>query len=212
MNIKFKRIFIMGKPLAGKSTQCCLFKQKYNIEHLSIGILLRKLLQDNNVDKKLKEKILNVINTGILLDRKTKNELFENKYKNLKKITFFDGLPRNINDILDTEPYNGNDCFILIMVSKKDILERLSQRLYCEQCAKSFIKKQLKNNLCVLCKKKLVKRTDDNENILIKRMNTYNKEQNKVLKILKEKKINIFKIKSTTINQTFVNIEKIIVK
>ena len=50
---KFKIIFVLGTPGAGKNTMCDRIIEKYQIFHFSCGDLLREAVQENAEEKDL---------------------------------------------------------------------------------------------------------------------------------------------------------------
>lgn len=190
---KFKRFFILGKPLTGKSTICKKIANIYNINHFSIGNYLRKCLIDPNINIKIKNIINNTIKQGILLSNENK-KLILNKLiqQNKNQTTIFDGFPRTMHDVEDMRPYNKtNDIFIYLNLDNEEIKKRLKMRKYCIKCSTSYKTKNNKSNKCIKCKIMLKQREDDNIQTLLKRLKTYNKEQPLVIQYLKNQKINI---------------------
>ena len=65
------------------------------------------------------------------------------------------------------------DCVVLLTTSYDVILSRLSQRKICSTC--DYVHShQAKNKNCPHCENPLVKRSDDNEEAIIKRIQNYN--------------------------------------
>ena len=51
-------IILIAPPAAGKGTQSALICEKYNMEHISTGDLLREIVKENSpLSKEIKEKM-----------------------------------------------------------------------------------------------------------------------------------------------------------
>ena len=165
-------LVIFGPPGAGKGTQSKFIVKKYNFYQLSTGELLRKEINNKS---KLGEEISSIINSGKLVSDDIVSNLIE-KFVSNKKFQnklIFDGYPRNLSQAqnLDTLLKNYNQKIQLVLklsvsldVIKKRISERLSQE----------------------------KRSDDTEDIVIKRFQTYEKSTAPVIDYYK--KSNLLKV------------------
>ena len=162
-------IVIFGPPGAGKGTQSNLIAKKFKLYQLSTGELLRQEIKDKT---NLGDQISSIMNTGNLVSDQIVGDLIE-KYisnKTYKSRLIFDGYPRNLAQAknLDNllEKYN----------QKIDIVLKLSVNL-------ETIKKR------ILERKILEKRSDDNEEIAIKRFETYENNIKPVIDFYKQSKL-----------------------
>ena len=154
-------LVIFGPPGAGKGTQSKFIVSKYSLFQLSTGELLR-----NEINKKseLGKKISSIMNSGKLVSDEIVSNLIEKYVSNkiFKNKLIFDGYPRNLSqaknlDIL-VKKYNQKINLVLrLSVSLETIKKRISERLTQE------------------------KRADDNEDILIKRYETYEQSTRPVI-------------------------------
>ena len=150
-------IVLFGPPGAGKGTQAKLICEKYFLNHLSTGDLLRK---ESSKETSLGIQIKNTINDGKLVSNETTIELikqFIDENKNNKKGFLFDGFPRNKNqaELLDHLKVSINEkilCVILLNVNEDVLKERIMNRSTTEG------------------------RSDDNLETLSKRLHTYSSE------------------------------------
>ena len=106
--------------------------------------------------------------------------LSNKKYSNR---LIFDGFPRNLNQVETfnslLKKYNQKiSCVLKLKVDKKNILKRILGRVICSKCGlifnEYFNPATRKNHLCD--SKYLMKRSDDDEKILLNRYETYVKE------------------------------------
>ena len=165
-------LVIFGPPGAGKGTQSKFIVQKFNMFQLSTGEFLRKEISDNTT---LGKKISLVINSGELVSDTIVSDLIEkiisnNKYQNR---IIFDGYPRNLNQAENLnnllKKYKQKINIVLkLSVSLETIKKRISERLNLE------------------------KRSDDNEEIAIRRYITYEKSTKPVIEYYK--KLNLLKV------------------
>ncbi len=162
-------IVIFGPPGAGKGTQSKFIVKKYNIHQLSTGDLLRDEIKNGT---ELGNKISSIMNSGELVSDEIVGDLIEKfiSNENYKNKIIFDGYPRTLFQAknLDTllKKYN----------QKIDIVLKLNVSL-------ETIKKR------ILERKSIEKRADDNEEIAIKRFQTYEKSSEPVLNYYKQTKL-----------------------
>ena len=162
-------IVIFGPPGAGKGTQSKFIVKKYNLYQLSTGDLLRDEIKNKS---ELGTKISSIINSGGLVSDEIVGNLIErfvsrNEYKN--KI-IFDGYPRtltqakNLDNLLNSYGQKIN-VVLKLTVSLETIKKRISER-------------QTQEN-----------RTDDSEDIAIKRFKTFDESTKPVLEYYKKQKL-----------------------
>ena len=150
-------IVLFGPPGAGKGTQAKLICEKYFLNHLSTGDLLRK---ESSKETSLGIQIKNTRNDGKLVSDETTIELikqFINENKNNNKGFLFDGFPRNKKqaELLDHLMVSINEkilCVILLNVNEDVLKKRIMNRSTTEG------------------------RSDDNLETLSKRLHTYSSE------------------------------------
>ena len=165
-------LVIFGPPGAGKGTQSKFISNKFNLFQLSTGELLREEIKKKT---ELGSKISAIINSGDLVSDDIVSDLIEKfiSNKNYSKKIIFDGYPRNLNQArkLDNllNKYSQKINIVLkLSVSLNTIKKRISER-------------QSKEN-----------RSDDSEDIAIKRYSTY---ENSIQPVIDHyKKSNLLKV------------------
>ena len=180
-------VIIFGPPGAGKGTQAQSIAKKFNLYQISTGDMLRNEIKINT---DLGKKIDQVISKGGLAGDDIVNELLIKLIKNPKyrNRMIFDGYPRNLSQAESLEFMLNSDNqsinFILFLkVSRDDVEKRILGRLICEKCNKTlneyFDKNEIDNHSCG--KESLIKRKDDNSEIIITRYDEYIKKTKPVL-------------------------------
>ncbi|MDC3104146.1 adenylate kinase [Candidatus Pelagibacter bacterium] len=165
-------LIIFGPPGAGKGTQSNFISNKYNLFQLSTGEILRDQIKKKT---ELGIKISPIINSGSFVSDEIVSELIEKYIKNemYKNKIIFDGYPRSLQQVKNLET-------LLIKYKQKiDLVIKLSVSL-------ETIKKR------ILERRTLEKRADDDEEIAVKRYNTYEKSTEPVIEHYK--KLNLLKV------------------
>ena len=162
-------LVIFGPPGAGKGTQSKFIVNKYNLYQLSTGDLLR---EEINNKTKLGLEISSIMNAGELVSDNIVGNLIEKfisneKYKN--KI-IFDGYPRTLNQAVNL------DNLLNKFNQKINLVLKLSVSL--ETVKKRILERQSQEN-----------RKDDNEQVAIKRYQTYEKSSKPVLEYYEKSKL-----------------------
>jgi adenylate kinase len=174
-------LVIFGPPGAGKGTQSAKLVKEFNLFQLSTGDLLR-----DEVSKKTEfgNKIEEIMKSGGLVSDEIINNLIENKISNpeYKNRIIFDGFPRNIEQAksLDNllKKYNQQMSLALnLKVDNQILVKRITGRVTCSACNKTFNTFFDPPKNCDLkeCgQRKLITRSDDNEETIVKRLNRMN--------------------------------------
>jgi len=171
-------ILLIGAPGAGKGTQAARLLKTYNLTYIATGDVIRDEIRNNTP---LGEKVKMYSDKGLLAPDELVTEIIENRLQLCNDRFLLDGYPRNINQamLLDkiiksnniTEPY-----IFYIDVPESELVKRLTNRLYCPQCKKVFSRiNSLPGNTenCDICGNVLVKRNDDDIEIVKKRLEVF---------------------------------------
>ncbi len=159
-------LIIFGPPGAGKGTQSKYISKRFKLYQLSTGDLLRNEIKNKT---ELGSKISSIINSGGLVSDEIVGNLIEKfvSNENYKNKIIFDGYPRNLKQAKNLDE-------LLKKYSQKiDIVLKLSVSL--KTIKKRILERQAQEN-----------RTDDNEEIAIKRYETYEKSTKPILEYYKK--------------------------
>ncbi len=181
-----KIIILLGAPGAGKGTQAKLLQKEFDLNYIGSGDLLR-------ARKKLNDftgvKIGQVIDQGERVPTPVIFKLWMDKFEEFKKAPKFkgiliDGSPRTtleadmIEQALDWYEWTKNKRVILVDISTKEVIQRLTKRRMCEQCGRiiPFVGEFKKIKECDKCGGKLITRADDDEKGVRKRLEWFETE------------------------------------
>ena len=159
-------IVIFGPPGAGKGTQSKFIVNKYGLHQLSTGDLLRNEIKNKT---ELGSKITRIMNNGELVSDEIVGNLISKFISNdiYRHKIIFDGYPRTLAQA------NNLDNLLKANKQKINIVLKLSVSL--ETVKKRILERQSQEN-----------RADDNEEIAIKRYQTYEKSSEPVLHYYKQ--------------------------
>ncbi|MFO1130059.1 MAG: nucleoside monophosphate kinase [Rickettsiales bacterium] len=170
-------IVLLGAPGCGKGTQSKHILKKYDFGYLSLGDALRaKKDTDLDLQEKLKQ--------GMLIDSEYINNVLNKEISILQNdIILLDGYPRKLDQALYLE--NKYNVFVIYFeIDYKLLKDRIINRYTCLDCKEQGYMK----NACPNCKSSnIVKRADDNEETLLKRLNEYENNTLEVVSYYKNK-------------------------
>lgn len=214
-----KNIILIAPQSAGKGTQATLIKDKYNIPHISMGDLLRSAKNDGTERAEL---IISYLNQGKLVPQDIVDSILEERLNqnDCQNGYILDGYPRTMEQALAYDNYlkktNTKISYVINLdVPKEEVLKRITGRRICSNCGLIYninyeTQRPIKENTCNNCKSKLIIRSDDNEDAITKRLNTYYKETEPLLKLYEDKQI-LYKVDGTyTPDKVFESIKRIL--
>src|SRR3989344_6020693 len=164
-------VLIFGKSGAGKGTQADLLTEKLGLKYVGSGDLLRARRNKKDFTGR---KITEVLKRGGLVPTPVIFQLWVDRVeeiKNKKNLKGFiiDGSPRKIfeayliDELLEWYEWKKNLKLILINISNKEAIWRLTERRQCKKCREiiPFIAEFKKLTKCSKCGGKLIRRPDD---------------------------------------------------
>lgn len=201
-------LILYGFPASGKGTQGRILQHKLAANYFSSGDLIRKIKEENN---RLGQEVKKRYDQGIPQPDRIITRVFIKKVQDIveqsgPKRFIFDGYPKSINQANALEeicqklslelPY-----FFYIKISAKSALKRISSRLFCPKCNKSYLPKdkEYKSKSCS-CGGHLTIRDDDKpavvknrlkkEKIIITKLEKYYKSKQRFFSINGEASVN----------------------
>ncbi len=185
-------IILFGPQGSGKGTQAELLSKKFSLPTLSVGQLYRQQIRRRT---KIGKKAATYVLAGKLVPNKLTDNLLkqELRKKKYKKGVIFDGFPRNYEQNKFLENILGVDLIILIHISHKEILRRLSGRYVCD-CGQTYNINSEKSArpkhkmLCDKCGHKLRQRSDDTPKAIKQRLKIYEHDTTPLFKYYKNQK------------------------
>lgn len=188
-------VLLFGPPGVGKGTQANLLSERYKSTKFSIGDMLRDEVASKS---ELGTKIAQYLNNGALVPDDIISAFarqFIEKHKT--DDILLDGFPRNMNQaqnlISDLNRLSLSlKVAIEMHLNETEIIKRLINRRYCPQCNKIYnyvTNPPRQEQVCDICKTTLIKRSDDNEKLIRKRLGIYEKETRPLVDFYKAHRI-----------------------
>jgi len=166
---------MLGAPGSGKGTQAKFITQKYLLPQISTGDLLRDAVKHETV---LGIKAKEFLNTGILVPDDIVLELLKERLLNDDCSNGFilDGYPRNLTQAKQLANITDIDLVVNIDVDYSLLVTRITGRRTCKKCGAIFhieFNPPTQEETCDNCSGHLYQRADDTEEIVKKRLETY---------------------------------------
>ncbi|HSX14196.1 MAG TPA: nucleoside monophosphate kinase [Chlamydiales bacterium] len=172
-------IILLGPPGAGKGTHAPDLGSHFMIPHISTGDLFRQNIREKTL---IGLKAQGFIDQGKLVPDDIVLEMLFSRLmlEDCKRGAVLDGVPRTIDQAIAIDQKLGGNyrlSVLLLMLEEALLFERICGRIGCKQCGKPFHKKydSPKNNLCA-CGGTLIRRDDDSEEVLKKRLEVYHSQ------------------------------------
>jgi adenylate kinase len=171
---------LLGKQGAGKGTQAARLAEHFDIAHLATGDMLRAAAAAGTAVGLEAERYMDAgelvpdeIVFGVVEENVTGNELTEG--------FVLDGFPRTesqaveLERVLDGRPL---DVVVNLDVSTESVLDRIAGRRVCEGCGATYhVNMPPKDDWsCDVCGGKVVQRSDDTEEAVMRRLELYDQE------------------------------------
>jgi len=187
------RIILLGPPGCGKGTQGQLLEKQYGLPKISTGDLLRQaVIEKSTLGKKAEA----TMNRGELVSDEVIVEMVKERIskEDCSLGYILDGFPRTIfqaNRIEETDPLRPQ-LVLDIKLSEQSVIERLSARRICSTCGAIFnlmAKIPEKEDVCDICKRKLIQRDDDTPDVIRKRLRVYFEHTQPLIEYYQKRKL-----------------------
>lgn len=176
-----KVVILFGAPGAGKGTVAQYLMDNYGVLHFSTGNLLRNEVKNGTSVGKVVEATLS---SGKLVEDDVVNSVVETNLRRAlsgSDVVLLDGYPRTVEqakflDAIDSGVLKSSTRVLELDVDHEIVVSRIAGRVVCSKCGATFSSSQLADSdtkLCPRCGGDLVKRADDNEEVVRHRLQEY---------------------------------------
>jgi adenylate kinase len=185
------KAIIFGAPGAGKGTYASRLQAKLDVEVIATGDIFRELVKE---DSELGKKVKGYVEKGLLVPDTVVIEVLKQRLSKIPKGKGFilDGYPRTLDQAKTLETITPIDVVLLLDVPDWIIIERLSSRRICRNCGAVYNIRFLKpkvEGVCDKCGGQLYQRSDDNPEVIKKRLEVYKVQTSPLLAYYKNKQV-----------------------
>lgn len=185
------KAIIFGAPGSGKGTYASRLQSKLGVEVLAMGDIFREMMKEATP---LGKKVKGYVEKGLLVPDDVVVEALKQRLSKIQngKGFILDGYPRTLDQAKALEKITKIDTVILLRVPDWIIIERLSTRRICKNCGEVYNIHYLKpkvNMICDKCGGPLYQRSDDNPEVIKKRIEVYEQQTRPILQYYKEKTV-----------------------
>lgn len=183
-------LVFLGAPGSGKGTQAKIISEQLNLKHSSTGDMLRAVSkQDTDLGKELS----NILSTGELVSDELVNKIVVETLSSTEDYSgsILDGYPRTAEQAKYLDNMNLSNIYAIYFNIDINLLKiRITKRITCSNCG-AIYNEELSppsNGICENCgSTKFDKRSDDNEDSLLKRIDIFESNKNSILEYYKGK-------------------------
>ncbi|MCH9610001.1 MAG: adenylate kinase [Chlamydiales bacterium] len=173
-------VIMLGAPGAGKGTQAVGISEKYDLPHISTGDLFRDNIRRHT---EIGERVKGLIDSGQFVPDGIVLEMLYDRIEqsDCAKGFILDGCPRTVNQAQELDKHLAS-CRIVALnldVPDEEIVRRIEERLVCEICSTPYdpvIHPPQVSGQCDKDSGALVKRKDDNVEVVKDRLVLYHRE------------------------------------
>jgi adenylate kinase len=182
---------IFGAPGSGKGTYASRLKTKLGVEVIAMGDIFRAIMKEDTL---LAQTVRSFVQAGLLVPDEIALAILKDRLRKIPKGRGFilDGYPRTLAQANELEEIAKIDVVLQLCVPDWVIVERLSGRRVCKNCATVFNLQFLKpkvENVCDKCGGPLYRRPDDNPEVIKIRLDLYERETSPIVRYYEGKKV-----------------------
>lgn len=191
-------IVMLGAPGSGKGTVAKLLTETLNIEHISTGDMFREEIKSGS---ELGKELENYMSDGKLVPDDVVIKILDERLSRptAQNGVVLDGFPRtkvqaeHLKKLLNAKGKKINVA-IQLNIPDEDIIYRTVKRRICsnKDCGAIYnleFNKPKQEGICDICGSKLYRREDDNEETVKRRIDTYHKRSEPIIKYFEEEGI-----------------------
>jgi adenylate kinase len=185
-----KKIFL-GAPGSGKGSYASRIAPKRNIPHISTGDLFREnLKQGTEIGLTAK----GYMERGELVPDEVVVEMLKERIEreDCKDGFILDGFPRTIPQAKMLADITDMDVVVNMNVPNEVIVKRLSSRISCKDCGEIYNLRDAspkKENICNKCQGEVIRRSDDEPEVVLNRLKTYEEKTAPLIKFYEDQGI-----------------------
>lgn len=196
------KAIIFGAPGSGKGTYASRLHAKLGVDVIATGDIFRELLKENS---ELGRKVKVYVEKGHLVPDEIVIEVLNQRLSKIPKEKGFilDGYPRTLEQAKTLEGITRIDAILQLNVPDWIIIERLSSRRICRNCGTIYNIRFLKpkvEGICDKCGGPLYQRSDDNPEVIKKRLQVYREQTSPILEYFREQKVPFVTSSTTTLD------------
>jgi adenylate kinase len=181
---------ILGAPGSGKGTQAVRIAERYTLQHISTGDLLREAVANKTP---LGKQVESILTSGKLVSDEIVLELIKEAVEKLSggngKGWILDGFPRTMPQAEALEKVLAGisqtiDAVLVLDVDNDIIVDRLSNRRTCASCKAVYNLLNMPPKVegkCDQCGGELVQRDDDKPDTIRKRLGVYDEQTRPII-------------------------------
>ncbi len=185
------KALIFGPPGAGKGTYSSRLQIKLGVDVIATGDIFREAVKENS---DLGRKVKSFVEKGLLVPDDVVIEVLKQRVAKVPKGKGFilDGFPRTLDQAKALDAITPIDVVLLLDVPDWIIIERLSSRRICRNCGTVYNIRFLKSKVegvCDKCGGQLYQRSDDNPEVIKKRLDVYKQQTIPLLEYYRKKQV-----------------------
>ena len=186
------RVVLLGAPGAGKGTQCKRMVDKYNVQHLSSGDILRAERAEGT---ELGAQAQDYMDSGRLVPDDLIVKMMAGAVAEAPESGYIlDGFPRTVNQAEELDKSLASDgrmidVVVNLQIDDSIIMDRMTGRRSCPKCGAVYHVKNLKPKVEGKCDndgEELMQRPDDKPEVVKKRLETYHEQTEPVVGYYKQ--------------------------
>ena len=197
------KLVILGAPSCGKGVQAKLIEEQFGLVHISTGQILRDFVSQ---DTKESKKINDIIKRGDFIKDSLMCKIVSGKLTEIQDNYILDGFPRTKKQTKYLLKHFCPDMVLYLQTDKQNAIDRVSSRVVCPVCKKSYSKKELTNLVCPNDNAPLEVRQDDNPETYLKRYEIFEKQTKPILELFAKYGVLEEVSNNGTVEQTFESI------
>ena len=178
-------IILLGAQGSGKGAVSEYLAKKYGFKHISTGDLFRQEIAKNT---KLGKTLASYMNKGNLVPNEIVMETLKGALTSDCN-TILDGFPRTLEQAELLSTITKADLVIYVDVPKQILMQRLTSRRHCVDCKQNYSTLTYTKDTCEKCGGKLVRREDDVEDAINKRLSIFYSNIEQILEFYKSKNV-----------------------